>query len=61
MLKVMTANVNGIRSAARKGFFDWFKTQSVDVLCLQETKVQMHQLDDPYFGLDASCFFSGTY
>lgn len=48
----MTANVNGIRSAARKGFFDWFKTQSVDVLCLQETKAQMHHLDDPYFGLD---------
>ena len=48
-LRVMTVNVNGIRSAARKGFFDWLAEQDADIVCLQETKAQIHQLDDPVF------------
>ena len=44
-MRVITANVNGIRSAARKGFFDWLRRQRADVVCLQETKAQEHQLD----------------
>ncbi len=42
----MTANLNGIRSAASKGFFPWFLTQEIDVLCVQETKAQQHQLSE---------------
>jgi exodeoxyribonuclease-3 len=38
MLRVITANLNGIRSAAKKGFFEWFGTQNADVLCVQELK-----------------------
>ena len=45
MTKVMTFNTNGIRAAARKGFWEWFKTQDVDFLCLQETKAHFHQLE----------------
>jgi exodeoxyribonuclease-3 len=37
-------NANGIRAAARKGFFDWLGTQNADVVCIQETKAQLHQL-----------------
>lgn len=48
-MRITTFNCNGIRSAARKGFFDWFSGQQVDVLCLQETKAQLHQLDDEVF------------
>ena len=48
-MRVMTLNCNGIRSAARKGFFDWLGSQEVDLVCLQETKAQIHQLDDPVF------------
>lgn len=48
-MKVITANVNGIRSAARKGFFTWLSKQGADVVCLQETKAQQAQLDDPIF------------
>jgi exodeoxyribonuclease-3 len=40
----VTFNVNGIRSAAAKGAFDWLATQKADVICLQETKAQEHQL-----------------
>jgi exodeoxyribonuclease III len=38
MLRVITANLNGIRSAAKKGFFEWFGEQNADVLCVQEIK-----------------------
>lgn len=48
-MKVMSLNCNGIRSAARKGFFEWLQTVDVDVVCLQETKAQIDQLDDPQF------------
>ena len=48
-MKVITANTNGIRAAARKGFFDWLEAQQADVVCIQETKAQIDQLDDPVF------------
>jgi exodeoxyribonuclease-3 len=43
-MKIMTFNANGIRSAATKGFFAWVEGQRPDVLCVQETKAQEHQL-----------------
>ena len=52
MLKVITLNLNGIRSAARKGFFAWLKLARPDVLCVQEIKAQADNLDNPIFSLD---------
>jgi len=49
MLRVISANVNGIRSAAKKGFFSWLTKQNADVICFQETKAQDHQLTDSIF------------
>lgn len=40
MTKIISANLNGIRSAAKKGFFDWMKKESPDFLCIQELKAQ---------------------
>ena len=51
-MKIISFNANGLRSAASKGFFDWFRTQDADVLCLQETKAQEHQLGDSLFRPD---------
>lgn len=48
-MKIITANVNGIRSAAKKGFFEWMLKQNADVICIQETKAQIDQLTDPVF------------
>ncbi|MDD9891862.1 MAG: exodeoxyribonuclease III [Gammaproteobacteria bacterium] len=48
-MRIMTLNCNGIRAAARKGFFDWLNSQDFDVVCLQETKAQLDQLSDPIF------------
>lgn len=43
-MRVITLNANGIRSAASKGAFAWLRQQGADVICLQETKAQEHQL-----------------
>jgi exodeoxyribonuclease-3 len=48
-LRIVSFNANGVRSAAGKGFFDWFAEQQADVLCLQETKAQEHQVAGPEF------------
>ncbi len=52
--KIISLNANGIRAAARKGFFDWLPLQNADIVCIQETKAQIDQLaDDPiYFPSD---------
>jgi len=44
MIRIVTLNVNGIRSAARKGFYPWMESTNADFICLQETKAQEHQL-----------------
>ena len=49
MFRVVSLNANGIRAAARKGFFDWLEGQAADVVCIQETKAQEHQLTDDCF------------
>ena len=49
MFRVISLNANGIRAAARKGFFDWMDRQDADVVCIQETKAQAHQLGDDIF------------
>lgn len=45
-MRIISFNANGLRSAASKGFFDWFAMQQADLLCVQETKAQEHQLGD---------------
>jgi len=47
LVNIISFNANGLRSAATKGFFDWFRAQDADVLCVQETKAQEHQLAAP--------------
>jgi len=44
LLKLVTWNVNGLRSCLGKGFLDYFRQAEADVFCLQETKVQEGQI-----------------
>jgi len=48
-MRVISFNANGIRSAAKKGFFDWLVRQNADFVCIQETKAQPDQLTDAVF------------
>jgi exodeoxyribonuclease-3 len=43
-MRVITANVNGIRAAARRGGLSWLAAQEADVLCLQEVRASDSQL-----------------
>ncbi len=59
MFRVVSLNANGIRAAARKGFFDWMQRQDPDVVCIQETKAQAHQLTDDCFSpAGYHCFYA---
>ncbi|MGH8249594.1 MAG: exodeoxyribonuclease III [Steroidobacteraceae bacterium] len=53
-MRIITLNCNGVRSAAGKGMFQWLSAQDADVICLQETKAQEHQLKEV-------CFRPGGY
>lgn len=59
-MKIITYNVNGLRSALSKGFTDWLSEEKPDIVCLQETKAQPDQI--PTLELEAlgyrSFFFS---
>ncbi|MBE0430480.1 MAG: exodeoxyribonuclease III [Dehalococcoidia bacterium] len=44
--KILCWNVNGIRAAVRGGFLEWLRSESPDILCLQETKASPEQLSD---------------
>jgi len=44
MVRIITLNVCGLRSAARKGLFRWLARQDADHICLQETRCHEHQL-----------------
>ena len=39
-MRIVTLNLNGIRSAAGKGFYEWLAQQEADIVCLQELKAQ---------------------
>ncbi|MBS0288893.1 MAG: exodeoxyribonuclease III [Proteobacteria bacterium] len=50
-MRIITINVNGLRSAASKGLFKWLAKQNADVICLQEVRAQMAQLENEAYQL----------
>jgi exodeoxyribonuclease-3 len=51
MIRIISLNLNGIRSAARKGLMPWLESVRPDVLCVQEIKAQADDLDDTFRNL----------
>jgi exodeoxyribonuclease III len=43
-MKIVSWNVNGVRAIAKKSFFNDLELLKPDILCLQETKAQEHQV-----------------
>ena len=39
-MRIISVNLNGIRSAAGKGFYEWLAQQDADIVCMQELKAQ---------------------
>lgn len=43
-MKIISLNLNGIRSAANKGLYAWLKKQDADIVCMQEIKAQVSDM-----------------
>lgn len=57
-MRIITLNANGIRSAAKKGLFDWLLHQQADVVCLQEIRAHTSQLvDGTFYPEGYFCFY----
>ena len=48
MPRIISANLNGIRSAHKKGFFEWLATQDADYICVQELKAQEADMTEDF-------------
>jgi len=48
-MRIISYNVNGIRSAINKGFIEWLKTDPADIICIQETKALRDNVDHMQF------------
>ena len=44
-MKIISYNLNGIRSAINKGLLEWLAAENPDVFCIQESKAQPEQID----------------
>jgi len=44
-MKIVSYNTNGIRAAIKKGFVDWVASNDFDIICIQETKASVEQVD----------------
>ncbi len=45
-MRIITLNLNGLRSAATKGFLEWLPQQNADIICVQELKAQLGDLTE---------------
>lgn len=59
-MKLISWNVNGIRAAAKKGFFESLEDMNTDVLCVQETKAQDDQVREVFFGREGYHVYSNS-
>ena len=59
-MNIYSWNVNGIRAIQKKGFVEWVLKEDLDILCIQETKAQLGQLEEKLTQIDGyrSYFFS---
>ena len=65
-MKFISWNVNGLRACVKKGFADSFAALDADFFCLQETKLQVGQIDldlpgyEQYWNYAEKKGYSGT-
>ncbi len=57
IMKIISWNVNGIRSVYNKGFLEWFNKTKADIVCLQEIKAQKEQIPAELFNLKNYHFY----
>lgn len=45
-IRIVSWNVNGLRAVYKKGFLDWLRDETPDIMCIQETKAHEDQIPD---------------
>lgn len=50
-MKILSWNVNGLRSVHQKGFLDWFYKEKADIVCLQEIKASLDKIPSDFKNL----------
>jgi exodeoxyribonuclease-3 len=48
-MEILSYNINGLRAAITKGFYNWLKVRKPGIICLQETKLQPSQIPGSFF------------
>ena len=57
-MRIINLSVDGIKQAAQRGFYDWLDEQDADIVCIQDLRVPVYELDDPPFQVDGyHCYF----
>ncbi len=51
-MRIISWNVNGLRSVVRKGFLDWVRKENPEIICLQEIKIQESEIPFDLIYLD---------
>lgn len=59
-MKIVSWNVNGLRAIEKRDFLGWFLKENADILCVQETKLQEHQVPQSLLDIDGYYFY-GNY
>jgi len=58
-MKVYSWNVNGLRAIEKKGFIQWIYDEKPDILCIQESKIQLDQIDEKFKNIEGyNAYFS---
>ncbi|MCL2196087.1 MAG: exodeoxyribonuclease III [Treponema sp.] len=57
-MRIISWNVNGIRAAEKKGFFNWLAGEDPDVICLNETKAHPGQLSQDFIKPEGTSYSS---
>jgi exodeoxyribonuclease-3 len=59
-MKLISWNVNGVRAIVKKGFIEQIKSMNPEVICLQETKAQAHQIEEALEALQGYQIYSNS-
>jgi exodeoxyribonuclease III len=58
-MKIYSWNVNGLRAVLNKGFIEWVQSENPEIICIQETKIQLSQVDEDLLkGLGYHTYYS---
>lgn len=57
-MRIISFSADGVREAAKRGFYDWLSRQDADFVCIQDLRCAEYDLqDDVFFPRDYNAYF----